>query len=97
MTNDQSVDPASVSWEHNETKRASDQTVFRAMAYDLQEKTRRFSERTAVKVLSFPGATFLWEQALAETFYRYKFKFTGLERDKTVHLKASSTPTPSRK
>ena len=81
------VDPASVRWDQNSTKRDSDLTVFRAMAFDILHQTK--SRKGPLRVLSFPGDRWLWEQNLDSTFDEHKFKFTGLERNTVVHRRSA--------
>ena len=84
----QSVDPHDIPWKDNDSKRLSDQAAYSNMASDLFRQAEKRGKKP-LRVLSFPGAKWLWEQALEESFRKLKFRFTGLERDERVWRKAS--------
>lgn len=79
----QSVSPNNISWGANTSKREADQTMYRAMAFDIQ-RMRPASARKTIRVLSFPGPTWLWEQGLEEAFPSARFEFVGVEQDPRV-------------
>lgn len=85
MTNDQSVNPVDILWSGNSAKRAADDTMYRAMAFDLLNLQRGGKRR--LRVLSFPAQTWAWEQRLEETFPQLQMEFIGLERDVSVFRK----------
>ena len=82
----QSVAPNAISWGANTSKREADQTMYRAMAFDVQ-RMRTAKDRKAIRVLSFPGPTWLWEQGLEEAFPTARFEFVGIEQDSRVWKK----------
>lgn len=78
-----SISPNDISWEGNSAKRTADQTMYRAMAFDVQ-RMRAPGSSDGIRVLSFPGPTWLWEQGLAEAFPSARFAFYGIEQDEVV-------------
>ena len=90
---DQSIAPNDISWVGNTAKRVADQTMYRAMAFDIQ-RMRKPRSRKDIRVLSFPGPTWMWEQGLADAFPTSHFAFLGVEQDKQVWRKLASRPMP---
>lgn len=85
MTNSQSMNPDEILWNGNNAKRAADDTMYRAMAFDLMALAR--NPRQRLRVLSFPAQTWAWEQRLEENFPQIPMEFLGLERDAAVFKK----------
>ena len=57
--------------------------MFRAISYDIMQ----MRDRQPIRVLSFPGPMWGWEQGLLGAFPAAKFKIVGLERDSRIHEK----------
>ena len=83
MKNSQSIDPKNITWNANTAKREADRTIYRAMAYDLTQQSRRSGKR--LRALTFPAKTWAWELGLAECYPDILMEFVGLEQDPAIY------------
>jgi hypothetical protein len=81
--NNQSIDPKTIAWNANTAKREADRTIYRAMAYDLAQQSRKSGKR--LRALTFPAKTWAWELGLTECYPDIRLEFVGLEQDPTIY------------
>ena len=84
MAEDTSIKADEIDWWQTDGKRRADHEVHRAMAYDIMNMAQT---RGNIRVLSFPGPTWLWEQSTQDMFPQFDLRFHGLERDADIHKK----------
>ncbi len=75
-----SIDPSLVDWSTSRSKRNQDSKIIQFMLPTLIA-----NQGQSIRVLCFPAAGWLFEQALIEAFPTTKFTFVGVEQNEKVY------------